>query len=152
MNLIHRLPPETTRSLLRFLSGLVPSGQASGFHCFLCACVFVRLWVCVHLTQMYSCPVVQLHTDPSQLFPIISGCHRKESPLTHPTHTHIQRATYGQVWLIHPSTQMLVINLLWSIVQVCSYFLSNNNTLIVLSDHQGPGSRESGQQLKGHPL
>lgn len=98
----YKLTPETTSPLLRSQSGFVPRG--SDFRIpllFICLSVYVCLCVCVYMskTEMYSCPVVQFHTNSSQLFKIITGCHRKHR---HPgTHTH----TKSHIWtgLAHSS-------------------------------------------------
>lgn len=96
----YRLPPETTRSLLRFHSGSVPRGQASGFHCCLCTCVFVRL--CVRLTQRCTAAPLssstQTHLSCSQSSAGVIG--NRVTPLSL-THTH----TKGHIWagLAHSS-------------------------------------------------
>lgn len=87
----YNLPPETTSPLLRSQCGSVPRGSAPQDS----TVVYMPQWVCASVcvymskTEMYSCLLVQF-TNSSQLFKIITKCHRKDRH----THTCIEKATW----------------------------------------------------------
>lgn len=124
----YRLPPEKTSTLLRSQHGVVPGGLDIWI-----PLLFISLGVRVNVgvyvqdrdVQLPRCPL------PHKLISAVENHH----PVSSERHSGTQarsykRATYGQVRLIQPSTQMLVINPLSYTEQVFSYFLSQTTYLL----------------------
>lgn len=95
--------------------------------------------VCICPREMYSCLVVQFHTNSSQLFKIITECHQED------TLAHRPILTKDHIWtgLAH-STFYTNAGDKSSVIECASVrlFSSSNNLLIVLTGYQGPRRRK----------
>lgn len=131
----YKLPPETTRPLLRFLSGLVPRGRTSGFHC----CLYACMCVCVYVRPRERCTAAPLssstHTHLSCSTSSPSVIRKTDTLTLGRTHTK------GHIWagLAHSSFYTNVGDKS-AVIECASVQLFSlwNNPPIVPSDHQGP--------------